>query len=238
MSRVGSPAHSRRGSGPSGRGGRGGGAAGVSSAVGGATPTLSTRLPPAGATSSTSGSPRVQSPAPQAQNNAATGPKDVSRLIGSKVRLTVTAAGQAGEKTVEGNVWCYDSITGVVVLETPAGGPNAGAGAATGKGKMDYRLVKVNQIRSLSVLSIPSAAPPSASSGSSADKIEALLEPLRPVNLAAVAAREAKAVRAEDTRRARTGVGVSRWAQEIFDALGKTCVSLLFCTRRSSDETR
>lgn len=49
-----------------------------------------------------------------------------------------------------------------------------------------------------------------------------VLEPLEPINLKAVEAREMAAVKSDDQRRLRIGRGVSRWAQEIFDALAKT----------------
>lgn len=114
------------------------------------------------------------------------------------------------ERWVEGQVWCYDPLPGVVVLEC-AGSEGAG------KGRQTYRMVKMNQVRDVQVLKTSTMEDTSA-----AAIVAKVLEPVKPINIHALEMRETAVLKSEDARRARIGHGVSRWAQEIFDALGKT----------------
>ncbi|MBW0465699.1 hypothetical protein O181_005414 [Austropuccinia psidii MF-1] len=211
MSRNGSPSHSRRDSGhsfgsnnqsnnhsfrprpsglPSSSGGGGGGGGGR----------LNTQRVP----SIASQHQHQLQASNQSAGHSAT--RSLSLLLGRSVKLKlIDGSPNGGEKWVEGNLWCYDPITGVVILDSPG----------SGKGKQTFRMVKVNQVREVQ-LGEPIESPPPAA------LVSKILEPVRPINVTAIAMREAQAVKADDARRARIGHGVSRWAQEIFDALGKT----------------
>lgn len=139
-------------------------------------------------------------------NNNPTVVRNLGNLLGWWVKLKLNENG-AEDRWVEGKIWCYDPVPGVVILESPG----------TSKGRLTYRMIKVNQIKDLQVGDLIDPIPPNSSS-----IIPKILEPVRPINVTAIAMREAHAVKADDARRARIGHGVSRWAQEIFDALGKT----------------
>lgn len=230
MSRTASPSHSRRQS-------------GHSFGNNNQSNNHSFRARPSGVPSSSGGgggrlnAARVPSPAMMNNNTNSTtnqtnysggtaGIRNLGHLLGwsVKLKLNETTAGgpnnnshvsntAGNNRWVEGKIWCYDPIPGVVILESPG----------SSKGKANYRMIKVNQVKDLQVGEFldgnpnPSSAPPSASS-----TISKILEPVRPINVTAIAMREAQAVKADDARRARIGHGVSRWGQGIFDALGKT----------------
>jgi len=156
-------------------------------------------------------SSRVSSPSmmgPQTSSNQAgfSSIRNVGLLLGWTVKLKLNE-GTGGDRWVEGMIWCYDPVTGVVILESPG----------SSKGRQTYRMVKVNQVKDLQLGTLLEPVPPNPSA-----VIPKILEPVRPIDPEAVKIREEQAVAADDARRARIGQGVSRWAQEIFDALGKT----------------
>ncbi|KAI9623392.1 hypothetical protein H4Q26_014559 [Puccinia striiformis f. sp. tritici PST-130] len=83
------------------------------------------------------------------------------------------------------------------------------------KGKHNYRMVKVNQIKDLQILSIHLNL-------TSNGLVSKILEPVNHIHVESIKMRQSLALENLDLQRARIGLGVSRWAQEIFDALGKT----------------
>lgn len=133
--------------------------------------------------------------------------RSIALLLGRSIKLKIVEVGtHNGERWLEGKLWCYDPIPGIVIIESQ--GPS--------KDRQTYRMVKVNQVREVHVGdSVESELNPSS-------VVARILEPVRPINVTAAAMREAQAVKADEAKRARIGHGVSRWAQEIFDALGKT----------------
>ncbi|KAA1111666.1 hypothetical protein PGT21_007788 [Puccinia graminis f. sp. tritici] len=159
---------------------------------------------------------RVPSPAlmggagggPQTSSNQAgfSSIRNIGLLLGWNVKFKLNE-GPGVDRWEEGMIWCYDPIPGVVILQCPG----------NSKGCHTYRMIKVNQIKDLQVGSLLEPLPPNPSG-----LIPKILEPVRPIHVTAIAMREAQAVAADDAKRARIGHGVSRWAQEIFDALGKT----------------
>ncbi|KNZ52320.1 uncharacterized protein VP01_361g13 [Puccinia sorghi] len=158
-------------------------------------------------------SARVSSPAlmgPQTSSNQAgfSSIRNVGLLLGWTVKLKLNE-GTGGDRWVEGMIWCYDPVTGVVILECPG----------SSKGRQTYRMVKVNQVKDLQLGTLLEPVPPNPSA-----VIPKILEPVRPIDPEAIKIREEQAIAAEDARRARIGQSVSRWAQEIFDALGKTAI--------------
>lgn len=77
---------------------------------------------------------------------------------------------------------------------------------------LPFRIIKISHIKE--VMSIDSTL---ASSSAPDDYL-----PLRPVNIPRLEAREAEGIRHLKQRVARMGVGVTKEAQDIFDALSKT----------------
>ena len=123
--------------------------------------------------------------------------------VGGKGKDASTAV-TPDTSVVSGQLWCYDAPLGCLVLCSPA--------------TQSYRIVRLNSIASVSVLSSPVPAS------------EALEQPpahpqeiVTAVDLNRVREREAQGVRDELRRMAREPPpGVSELGKEIFDALGKT----------------
>ncbi|KAI9617342.1 hypothetical protein H4Q26_013213 [Puccinia striiformis f. sp. tritici PST-130] len=107
------------------------------------------------------------------------------------------------------------------------------------KGKHNYRMVKVNQIKDLQILSDPPVIPSTTTTANnntttttstnnnnsnltSNGLVSKILEPVNHIHVDSIKMRQSLALENLDLQRARIGLGVSRWAQEIFDALGKT----------------
>lgn len=122
------------------------------------------------------------------------------------------------EKTgsvIEGQIFTYDETTDIVVLQSPAANGQSARGA-----KHDFHFLKVSALKDVSVISGPGSQSPS--SPASASDAGAGLVPIGNLNIDKVVQRENIAVRQERERIARIGVGVTKEAQHIFDALAKT----------------
>jgi hypothetical protein len=83
--------------------------------------------------------------------------------------------------------------------------------------KKNYRLLKTSFIKEIQYI------------GKSDNRVIDLEPP--PVNLNKIRQKEAKLLRKEREETSRIGVGVSQEAQEIFNALAKTCGYLLVLTK-------
>lgn len=180
-------------------------------------------------------SPGFQTPSNNTTNNMTIGPpRNIGLLLGCPIKLKLVGPASTGasggtnsnDRWVEGKVWCYDPLPGVIVLECPGSSSAAagGGGSSTdssGKGKQTYRMIKMNQIKEVQI-GDKNSMEKIESSTTTSSIVNKILEPLKPININAVELREASAIKNDDARRARIGHGVSRWAQEIFDALGKT----------------
>ena len=181
----------------------------------------SAAAPPAASTPAT---PSTPAPTPAASSTAAndTATTDsLLSLLGAQLRVTVALSGptQQAPTIYEGSLWCYDPVTACVVLEcqpsaassSSSTGQTAFAPGAAPKRlgtKMDYPIFKASQVRQIEVLSATPTAP--------------LTEPAS-VSLAAVQANLDAAIKAEEAKLARRGPkGVTRFAQEVFDALYKS----------------
>ncbi|KAI7936040.1 hypothetical protein MJO29_015343 [Puccinia striiformis f. sp. tritici] len=163
--------------------------------------------------------------------------RNLGILLGWTVKLklnegppnTTTTTTGVNDRSVEGSIWCYDPIPGVVILESPG----------NSKGKHNYRMVKVNQIKDLQILSDPPVIPSTTTTANnntttttstnnnnsnltSNGLVSKILEPVNHIHVDSIKMRQSLALENLDLQRARIGLGVSRWAQEIFDALGKT----------------
>ncbi|KAH9814555.1 anticodon-binding domain-containing protein [Melampsora americana] len=177
-------------------------------------------------------SPGFQTPPNSTTNTMTIGPpRNIGLLLGCPIKLKLVGAAGTGvsggtnsnDRWVEGKVWCYDPLPGVIVLECSAGGSSSSSNHTdlSGKGKQTYRMIKMNQIKEVQI-GDKSNMDKIESSTTTSSIVNKILEPLKPININAVELREATAIKNDDARRARIGYGVSRWGQEIFDALGKT----------------
>lgn len=122
------------------------------------------------------------------------------------MRLTVTAPIST---TYEGTLITADPITNLLVLNTSP----AETSAASLSGS--FHLIPISTLTTIpTILSLAPAAQTSS--------FTTALPPLGHLPIAALRAREEAAVRAMKERDLKRGKGVTKEAQEIFDALGKT----------------
>ncbi|KAJ9298067.1 hypothetical protein DTO217A2_8453 [Paecilomyces variotii] len=167
---------------------------------------------------SVGGKPQAQAPAVAAAGpgvNAAMVPLDValSGAIGARVRIT-TAPPTAS--TLEGILFTTDPITNLVAINTSTPPPtpiNASNASLAG----DYHIIPVSRIQSFQLLSLA----PSSTSSDGPSFTDAY-PPLHALDLRALKTREANAVAKLQEREARRGKGVSREAQDLFDAFSRT----------------
>jgi len=116
-------------------------------------------------------------------------------VVGVRVRVTTIL-----DDTIVGTIFSYDPLTSTLALQHSA---------------QDFRILKVSFLKDVVALSGKKAA--------SSDQPFTNAEPkIGPVNLAAIQARERDVHRQESAGLERRGVGVSKEAQEIFDALSRT----------------
>jgi len=118
-----------------------------------------------------------------------------------RVKL-VTAA--PNSITLEGTIFTACRTTNILAICTTS--------AASGSSSpSDYHLIPVSRIQSIDVLSLPATTNP-----------EEAQQSISRVDLKALKARETAAIRKIKERDATKGKGVTREAQDIFDALART----------------
>jgi hypothetical protein len=106
------------------------------------------------------------------------------------------------DDTIVGTIFSYDPLTSTLALQHSV---------------QDFRILKVSFLKDVVALSSKKAA------SQPSDQPFTNAEPrVGPVNLAAIQARERDVHRQESAGLERRGVGVSKEAQEIFDALSRT----------------
>ncbi|KAJ5316753.1 hypothetical protein PENANT_c016G02846 [Penicillium antarcticum] len=134
----------------------------------------------------------------------------LSGAIGARVRLTTA---QPNAMTHEGTLFTVDPITSLVAINTaPAANPGDAKQAQNG----DYHVVPISRIQGFQILSL--AAPSNSTSSSFADAQPTI----QALDTRALKAREMKAIGELLEREARRGKGVTREAQELFDAFSRT----------------
>jgi len=134
----------------------------------------------------------------------------LSSAIGARVRIT-TAAPSAS--TLEGTLFTACPITNLVAINTAPSPPTGDAKQAQAG---DYHVIPVSRIQSFQLLALPSSNP-----SDSPSFIDAL-PPIQALDTRALKAREAKAIGEAMDREARRGKGVTREAQDLFDAFSRT----------------
>ncbi|KAI9227064.1 MAG: anticodon-binding domain-containing protein [Piptocephalis tieghemiana] len=141
---------------------------------------------------------------------------DSSWILGASVKLKTLAG-----SVVEGEVYSYDTVAGIIALQRP---PQNGP-APDGSPRWDYTIVRLAQIKEI----IHIRPHPSSSSLSNSNSSTTTHTPLPSslpkvgyTHLERIRIRESTNVRNARTDQARLGVGVTEDAQKIFDALSKT----------------
>ncbi|PWY78252.1 hypothetical protein BO70DRAFT_60345 [Aspergillus heteromorphus CBS 117.55] len=127
----------------------------------------------------------------------------LSSAIGARVRISTSPVAS----TIEGTLFTACPITNLVAINT-ADGPQTQAG--------DYRIIPVSRIQSFQLLSLPTSSNPDGSSFSDA------VPPLQALDIRSLKTREATAVGKLQESEARRGKGVTREAQDLFDAFSRT----------------
>ncbi|KAH0553230.1 hypothetical protein GP486_006605 [Trichoglossum hirsutum] len=141
--------------------------------------------------------------------------------IGARVRLTTTLS-----NTLEGTLFVADPITNLIAINTAPPPPTPSSSNANSTIQPgDYHVIPVSQISAFKILPFGDASNTKESS------FETAFPKIGNVNLIAAKQREEAAVRRLQENERRLGKGVSREAQEIFDALSKTLPSRWYETR-------
>ncbi|EAW06567.1 anticodon-binding domain-containing protein [Aspergillus clavatus NRRL 1] len=126
----------------------------------------------------------------------------LSGAIGARVRISTAAPTTS---TIEGTLFTACPITNLVAINTADKQSQAG----------DYHIIPVSRIQSFQLLSL---APNATDSPSFSHAVP----PLHALDIRALRAREASAVGKLQEGEARRGKGVTREAQDIFDAFSRT----------------
>ncbi|KKK17019.1 hypothetical protein P175DRAFT_0501257 [Aspergillus ochraceoroseus IBT 24754] len=123
----------------------------------------------------------------------------LSGAIGARVRITTNPV----VSTIEGTLFTACPITNLVALNIADSKAQAG----------DYRIIPIARIQSFQILSLASGEPTSFSDA---------VPSLHALDIRALKAREANAVAKLQEGEAKRGKGVTREAQDIFDAFSRT----------------
>ncbi|KAL3478074.1 anticodon-binding domain-containing protein [Aspergillus californicus] len=127
----------------------------------------------------------------------------LSGAIGARVRISTSPVAS----TIEGTLFTACTITNLVAINT-ADGKQSQAG--------DYHVIPISRIQSFQVLSLDSSAQNETTSFSDANPT------LHALDIRALKAREANAVSKIQESESRRGKGVTREAQDLFDAFSRT----------------
>lgn len=162
---------------------------------------------------------RQSAGAKASQSGSATGPKMASGMvpleaalsgaIGARVRITTAAPATS---TIEGMLFTACPITNLVAINTS---PSPLSGDSKQAQSGDYHVIPISRIQNFQLLALPSNSSESPSFTDALPSIQAL-------DARALKQREAKAIGEALDREARRGKGVTREAQDIFDAFSRT----------------
>ncbi|KAB8234936.1 anticodon-binding domain-containing protein [Aspergillus alliaceus] len=128
----------------------------------------------------------------------------LSGAIGARVRITTAPV----SSTIEGTLFTACPITNLVAVNTAADNKQTAG---------DYRIIPVSRIQSFQLLSLA----PSSHNADGPSFTDAV-PPVHALDIRALKAREANAVGKLHESEARRGKGVTREAQDLFDAFSRT----------------
>lgn len=131
-------------------------------------------------------------------------------VLSHSVRITTATPASS---TFEGMLFTACPITNLVAINTNPAPPSADPKQSQSG---DYHVIPVSRIQSFQLLTLPS------SSSSEPPSFTDAQPSIQPLDARALKTREAKAIGEAMDREARRGKGVTREAQEIFDAISRT----------------
>ncbi|ORZ15728.1 anticodon-binding domain-domain-containing protein [Absidia repens] len=136
--------------------------------------------------------------------------KSLEWLIGRRIKVKTTL-----DEEFEGLIYTYDRITNCIALDCSTGSRHS-------RKSLSFRILKVNHIKEIiGVTSDEASAPLQDPAVAHTSKLTSYL-PVSHVHLDRLTTREADTIKGVKQQVAKLGVGVTKEAQEIFDALTKT----------------
>ncbi|KAK9457390.1 anticodon-binding domain-containing protein [Dipodascopsis uninucleata] len=151
------------------------------------------------------------------------GPQSTDWTIGLQVKLTTTL-----DDVVVGNIYSYCTLTNTIVVEEIEEGSEASESRdeSIKNKKKNYRLLKISFIKDVQVIGKSSVTSDTSSgsgtSNNSSSAFAKAVPSISPVSIASANQRLNSAIRSANQAIVQEGVGVTKEAQELFNALVKT----------------
>ena len=148
-------------------------------------------------------------------NTASTGKWiNIAKLTLGSIKITCAPA----NNVLEGTLFTACNTTNAIAINTAPAPPNPSASLSSQPG--DYHIIPFAHILSFEIIGLGERAP-----GSNAG-FDGTIPSIAKVDMAALMAREEQTIREMKKKDAQKGKGVSREAQEIYDAINRTYVLL------------
>ncbi|EER23858.1 hypothetical protein CPC735_052280 [Coccidioides posadasii C735 delta SOWgp] len=144
----------------------------------------------------------------------------LSGAIGARIRVTTAAPTSA---TLEGTLFTACPITNLIAINTSPLPPTpiaAGTPALAQPG--DFHIIPVARIQSFQLLSLPSQSPAASPNLDGSAPFTDAYPTIYPLDIKSLRNREAAAVAKLQEREQRRGKGVTKEAQDLFDAFSRT----------------
>ncbi|KAI9662515.1 MAG: hypothetical protein M1821_008682 [Bathelium mastoideum] len=134
----------------------------------------------------------------------------LAKAIGARVKITTTIP----NNTLQGTLFAACPITNLIVLNTTPPPPNPSSTLASQP--CEYHTIHISKIQSYQIQSLPNDSPRSDSASENG------LFSMAKLDFKALKSREQATIRKIKERDTMKGKGVSKEAQEIFDAMART----------------
>ncbi|KAM5436394.1 hypothetical protein MferCBS31731_005885 [Microsporum ferrugineum] len=146
--------------------------------------------------------------------------KALSSAIGARIRVTTT---QPASVTIEGTLFTACPITNIIAINTSTGSSKSSGNAASPALALsqpgDFTILPITRIQSFNLLSLSSDSPSSSHSNGPFSSAQPAIYPL---DIRALRNREAAAIARLKDHESSRGKGVSKEAQDLFDAFKRT----------------